>query len=300
MLPHTINRSFFLIYRKNTIARSAGYAKAALLFAACWLFALLCGPAFASELHPTPGRASWYGTTAHGKQTANGEIYNRYALTAAHNSLPFGTIVRVRNLQNGKYVLVRINDRGPFVKGRVVDVSFKAAQILKMVNTGVVPVHLEIVSGGKGELLNGENAFYVHLADTRSALEARGKAADLSKRLGMPVKTLYHPDGPNKGFALCLGPFEGFKEAHRLFMKLGESAAAGVGVIEAPAQGKVPHYTPGHTPGETFRPHPDEQRQQLLQQQIVLWKTLTASCHPILYAISLLALENKSMAPAVL
>jgi len=214
------------------------------LFAACWLLALPCGTALADELHTAPnkaGRASWYGTTAHGKQTANGEIYNRYALTAAHKDLPFGTIVRVHNLQNGKHVLVRINDRGPFVQGRVVDVSFKAAQILEMVHTGVAPVHLEIISGRKGDLLNGENAFYVHLADTRSALEARGKAAELSKRLGRPVKTLYRPDDPDKGFALCFGPFEGFKEAHRLFMELDENAADGIGIIEAPAQGNVPY-----------------------------------------------------------
>ena len=280
-----------MIYRKNTVTRFAGYATAVLLFVVCWLFTLPCGPTFASELH-VQGRASWYGTTAHGKQTANGEIYNRYALTAAHKVLPFGTIVRVHNLQNGKHVLVRINDRGPFVEGRIVDVSFKAAQILEMVNAGVVPVHLEIVSGGKGELINSESAFYVHIADTRSALKARGKAAELAKRLGMPVRTLYRPYGPNKGFALCLGPFEGFKEAHRLFMKLEESAATRFGIIEAPAQGKVPYYMPGHTPGGTYRPYSDEQRQQLLQQQAVFWKTLTASCHPALYAVSLLALEN--------
>lgn len=276
--------------RKNTVTRSAGYATVALLFVAFCVSALFCGPAFASGTIVAQGRASWYGTTAHGKQTANGEIYNRHALTAAHNGLPFGTIVRVHNLKNGKHVLVRVNDRGPFVQGRIVDVSLKAAQILGMTNAGVVPVRLEVVAGKKGKPLNGENAFYVHIADERSAFKARGKAAKLSKRLGMPVKTLYRPDGPSKGFALCLGPFKGFKEAHRQFMKLEESATAGVGVIEASAQGRVPFYTPG----EVYRLYSDEQRQQLLEQHKVLWKTLAAPCHPAFYAVSLLAMNNKN------
>ena len=237
-----------MAYRKNPLARFAGYATAVWLVAACWVSALSCGPAFAEGLHVALDKASWYGTTAHGKRTANGEIYNRYALTAAHKGLPFGTIVRVYNLQNGKHVLVRINDRGPFVRGRVVDVSFKAAQILDMVRTGVAPVHLEIVSGRKGDLINGENAFYVHIAGAQGALSARGKAAELSNRLGLPVKALYRPNGPDKGFALCLGPFEDFKEAHRLFMELEDRAAGGVGIIEAPAKGKVPYHIPGHTP----------------------------------------------------
>jgi len=233
-----------LVYRKNALARFADYATVVLLVGGCWLSALLGGPAFASELHTVPGKASWYGTTAHGKQTANGEIYSRYALTAAHKSLPFGTIVRVHNLQNGKHVLVRINDRGPFVQGRVVDVSFKAAQILEMVHTGVVPVHLEIISSRKGELINSKNTFYVHISDTQGALKARGKAAELSKRLGLSVKTLFRPDGPDKSFALCLGPFEGFQEAHRLFMELNEKIAGGAGIIEAPS----PYYVLGHAP----------------------------------------------------
>jgi len=74
----------------------------------------------------------------------------------------------------------------------------------------------------------------------------------------------------------------------------------GSGVIEASAQGKVTYYMPGRIPGEAFRSHSDEQRQQLLQQQAVFWKALTASCHPALYAFSLLVLENKSVVAAAL
>ena len=79
------------------------------------------------------GVASWYGPNFHGKLTANGEIYNMHELTAAHKTLPFNSIVRVENLSNGKSVIVRINDRGPFVKNRIIDLSRKAAQEIDMI-----------------------------------------------------------------------------------------------------------------------------------------------------------------------
>lgn len=87
------------------------------------------------------GRASWY---ALGGKTANGERNNPNAMTAAHRHLPFGTRVRVENLNNGKYVVVRINDRGPFTGGRVIDVSRAAAQQLGMVKTGTAKVRLVV------------------------------------------------------------------------------------------------------------------------------------------------------------
>lgn len=91
------------------------------------------------------GKASWYGPGFHGRRTANGERYNQNALTAAHRSLPFGTRVRVTNVNNGRSVVVRINDRGPFVRGRVIDVSAAAAHSLGMVHHGVVPVSLQVL-----------------------------------------------------------------------------------------------------------------------------------------------------------
>ena len=91
------------------------------------------------------GRASWYGPKFHGRRTANGEIFNSNDLTAAHPSLPFGTKVRVTNLRNGSSVIVRINDRGPFVKGRIIDVSAAAARVLNMVNSGTASVQLDIL-----------------------------------------------------------------------------------------------------------------------------------------------------------
>jgi len=91
------------------------------------------------------GLASWYGPNFHGKTTSSREIYNMYDMTAAHRSLPFGTYVMVTNMNNGKSVKVKINDRGPFVEGRIIDLSFAAAQVLDAVGPGVIPVKIEIL-----------------------------------------------------------------------------------------------------------------------------------------------------------
>ncbi len=92
------------------------------------------------------GIASWYGQEFHGNRTANGELYDMNGLTAAHRVLPMGTRVRVTNLLNRKSVLVRINDRGPAIQGRLIDVSMAAAKTIGMWGPGLAPVRLEIVS----------------------------------------------------------------------------------------------------------------------------------------------------------
>ena len=91
------------------------------------------------------GVASWYGPGFHGNRTANGEIYDQYELTAAHPSLPLGTRVMVTNLENGRAVQVRINDRGPFVGGRAIDLSYAAARTIGMVGPGTVRVRVEVL-----------------------------------------------------------------------------------------------------------------------------------------------------------
>ncbi len=91
------------------------------------------------------GLASWYGPGFYGRQTASGAVYTGAALTAAHRSLPFGTVVRVTNLANGRRVVVVVDDRGPFVRGRVIDLSAAAARRLGMVRDGVVPVRIRVV-----------------------------------------------------------------------------------------------------------------------------------------------------------
>ena len=92
------------------------------------------------------GKASWYGRKFHGKKTASGERFNKQNFTGAHKLLPFGTIIRVTNLRNGKDVYVRINDRGPFVTGRIVDISRAAAEAIGFRKRGVAKVRVEVVS----------------------------------------------------------------------------------------------------------------------------------------------------------
>lgn len=91
------------------------------------------------------GQASFYGQEFQGKPTANGERFDMYKLTAAHRTLPFGTKLRVTNLSNGQRVVVRINDRGPFVHGRVIDLSFAAARELAMLESGTTKVKMEVI-----------------------------------------------------------------------------------------------------------------------------------------------------------
>lgn len=95
--------------------------------------------------HSESGQASYYGNEFHGRKTANGERFDQGQLTAAHRTLPFGTRVKVTNTQNGKSVIVRVNDRGPFVKGRVIDLSISAFKSLASLNAGVVPVRLQVI-----------------------------------------------------------------------------------------------------------------------------------------------------------
>ncbi|MDH5527479.1 MAG: septal ring lytic transglycosylase RlpA family protein [Nitrospirota bacterium] len=91
------------------------------------------------------GDASWYGPGFHGRRTANGEIYDQEAMTAAHRYLPFGTLVEVKRRDTGQRILVRINDRGPFVNDRIIDLSREGARRLESIGSGVVPVRLRIV-----------------------------------------------------------------------------------------------------------------------------------------------------------
>lgn len=100
------------------------------------------------------GTASWYGSNFHGRKTSNGETYNMHAMTAAHKTLPMGTYVKVRNLKNNKTVVVRVNDRGPFIRGRIIDLSYGAAKKIGLVGPGTAPV--EIVALGMAKKGTGE------------------------------------------------------------------------------------------------------------------------------------------------
>jgi len=93
------------------------------------------------------GLASWYGQRHHGRPTASGEPYDMHRLTAAHRTMPFGTRLRVTSVENGRSVVVRVNDRGPHVAGRILDLSFAAAKSLGMVGNGVARVEIVVLAG---------------------------------------------------------------------------------------------------------------------------------------------------------
>ena len=100
------------------------------------------------------GISSYYGPKFHGKLTANGEIFDMYGVTAAHKEFPFNTMVRVTNENNGKSLMIRINDRGPYIDGRILDCSFGAAKKLGFVGDGTAPIKIEILEWGDVEYMH--------------------------------------------------------------------------------------------------------------------------------------------------
>ncbi|MBV9399810.1 MAG: septal ring lytic transglycosylase RlpA family protein [Bryobacterales bacterium] len=130
------------------------------LFAALLVFTAACGHHTTARVPPPPnkpapigwtqtGIASWYGAPYDGHPSASGEIFDTHKLTAAHPTLPFDTWVEVTNLRNGRQVKVRINDRGPFIDGRIIDLSFAAAHTIEMVGPGTVKVKLKVIKAPK-------------------------------------------------------------------------------------------------------------------------------------------------------
>jgi 3D (Asp-Asp-Asp) domain-containing protein len=95
------------------------------------------------------GIASYYAHEFHGRQTANGEMYDMHDLTAAHKTFPFNTIVQVQNLENGNTIVVRINDRGPFIEGRIIDLSYAAARKINLIQSGTARVKLDVLQWGE-------------------------------------------------------------------------------------------------------------------------------------------------------
>lgn len=116
--------------------------KKAITFVSTILFTIALAASAAAQTH---GKASFYGNGVHGHRTSDGSRYHKDSLTCAHRTLPFGTLLKVTNKTNGREVIVRVTDRGPFVKGRVVDLSMAAAKKLDMVRAGVAPVVIETV-----------------------------------------------------------------------------------------------------------------------------------------------------------
>ena len=115
------------------------------------------------------GIASWYGDDFHGYETASGELFNMHAFTAAHRTLPLGTVARIVNVVNGTHVMIRINDRGPYVNGRVLDLSYAAAKALGIEQSGVSAIQLEVVGTNLFEA--GRTSSLVPMAEARELFE---------------------------------------------------------------------------------------------------------------------------------
>jgi rare lipoprotein A len=123
------------------------------------------------------GIASWYGKDFHGKPTSSGEIYDMYQLTCAHNTLPLGTMVMVTNMENGKSVELKVNDRGPFVKDRIIDLSYAAAQMVGMYEKGTAYVKLEVI----GPLIESIQRFTLQVGSFVDEAKAQRLADQLRK-----------------------------------------------------------------------------------------------------------------------
>ena len=134
------------------------------------------------------GIASWYGPDFHSKKTSNGEIYDMYDMTAAHKTLPMNTVVRVDNLENGKSIIVRINDRGPFVRGRIIDLSNKAAREIEMVGKGTANVKLTVL-GYNGEIEN-KDAPYSELPKNEPSNLVKNEKIDVLEPLEIKEKAI--------------------------------------------------------------------------------------------------------------
>lgn len=166
----------------------------------------------------TRGLASWYGTKFHSKRTSSGEDYNMYALTAAHKTLPLPTYVRVKNLSNGKEAIVKVNDRGPFHSGRVIDLSYAAAAKLGVLPKGTAPVEIEALT-----LKNHVAHFYVQAGAFQSAQLAESLRVKLAKMTPSPVFVEKY----QKRFIVKVGPFANKKMSDHLKTTLASRGVSG-------------------------------------------------------------------------
>ncbi|MDY6820052.1 MAG: septal ring lytic transglycosylase RlpA family protein [Deferribacterota bacterium] len=153
-------------------------------------------PLASVDKYTETGIASWYGSEEHGQLTASGEVYDMYKMTAAHKTLPLGSYVSVDNLENGKKVVVRINDRGPFVRGRIIDLSYSAAKKIGIVDKGLARVRVTLLS---------ENPNYYMV---------RGKKLDIDKG----------------SFAIQIGSFNSYSNATNLANRLDNTKIKSVDI----------------------------------------------------------------------
>ena len=158
------------------------------------------------EQYSEEGTASWYGPGFHGQYTSNGETYNQYDISAADKHLPIPCYIRVTNKENGRSLIVRVNDRGPFHGDRILDLSFGAAQRLGIVGQGVAKVRLDLIHpprpANADEMIARSEAKTIQLLATDSAQRAREEASRLSQKFGTPITIV----STNQVYRLHMGP----------------------------------------------------------------------------------------------
>jgi rare lipoprotein A len=167
------------------------------------------------------GLASWYGEKFHGRRTASGEVYDMYQLTAAHKTFPLGTPVIVTHMNNGKSVQVTINDRGPFVRGRIIDLSYAAAQALEMVDEGVAKVRVEVLDTRPISTPTLEGPFTIQVGSFIS----QSNAISLMEELQRAYKDVYITElktPENTYYRVRLGKFKTRDEAYRFATRLAQ------------------------------------------------------------------------------
>ena len=155
------------------------------------------------------GKASWYGKKFHGHLTSNGEIYDMYSMSAAHKTLPIPSYVKVTNTDNNKTTIVRINDRGPFHEGRIIDLSYAAAYKLDVLRTGTANVEIEVITVAMPTDANKKAAlpqFIIQVATSPHEDRTEKLAKDLGEKLA--VATFLQPNDDN--YRLMLGPFHDY------------------------------------------------------------------------------------------
>lgn len=184
------------------------------------------------------GLASWYGKDFHGKKTSNGEIYNMHAMTAAHKTLPLGVFVKVRNMKNGRETIVRVNDRGPFVKGRIIDLSYAAAKKIGIDVAGTAFVRVEALGyrkeGGTEKENNGyeepttydSGNFTVQVGSFKERANADKLSDELKKQYGFTdVRTFKLQD--ELFYRVYAGKYASLEAAEIAEKKLSESGYPG-------------------------------------------------------------------------
>lgn len=206
------------------------------------------------------GSASWYGEDFHAKYTANGEVYNMHTLTAAHRTLPLPSIVRVTNLENGRSLVLRVNDRGPFAKNRIIDISKRGAQLLGFQNKGTAKVRVEIMAEESKDLkqailnktetklaqqLPEDNAGAVRSYTSQQALKgkyfvqagsfsSREVADDLTARLTRfgNISTMPADVNGNRYYRVRMGPYTCEADARKALAQIENFGVAGAAVIK--------------------------------------------------------------------